>query len=396
LTEERIFNRSSATLFFSIFMVGIGFSIIMPILPYYAESMGASAFQLGLLMTVYALCQFIFAPFWGSYSDRVGRKPVLLVGMFGFTLTFYIFALANSLWVLFVARIAGGALSCATVPTAMAVMGDTSSPEKRGAGMGMVGASMGMGMIFGPAIGSGLAHISLAAPFVVAGSLSLLICFCILFLVKESLPVEDRVSEAQKIDRAPLLKGLKSPLAFLFTAMFLASMAEATNMGTFALFAEGKLGFGPTSMGLIFSCAGLASVLVQGFVVGRSINKWGEEKTSGAGIILMAASFALFLQAKSLLELIIYMGIFSAGTGLIRPSISAATSKRTTGSQGTAMGVLQGYDSLGRVIGPSLGGYLLDMNLSYAYISAIFFSGLAFITLLFNRSRGENKEHEFS
>jgi DHA1 family multidrug resistance protein-like MFS transporter len=92
LTEERIFNRSSATLFFSIFMVGIGFSIIMPILPYYAESMGASAFQLGLLMTVYALCQFIFAPFWGSYSDRVGRKPVLLVGMFGFTLTFYIFA----------------------------------------------------------------------------------------------------------------------------------------------------------------------------------------------------------------------------------------------------------------------------------------------------------------
>ncbi len=394
MTEERIFNRSSAILFFSIFMVGIGFSIIMPILPFYAESMGASAFQLGLLMTVYALCQFIFAPFWGSYSDRVGRKPVLLVGMIGFTLTFFIFALANSLWVLFAARIAGGILSCATVPTAMAVMGDSSSPEKRGASMGMVGASMGMGMIFGPAIGSGLAHISLAAPFVMAGTLSALVCLCIFFLVKESLPVEKRVSKRQRIDRAPLLKGFKGPLAFLFIAMFLASMAEATNMGTFALFAEGKLGLGATSMGLIFSCAGLASVLTQGFVVGKAINKWGEEKTSGAGIILMAFSFILFLQAKGLLELVIYMGFFSAGTGLIRPSISAATSKRTTGSQGAAMGTLQGYDSLGRVIGPSLGGYLLDINLSYAYFSAIIFSGLALFTLLINRKKAGKKEQE--
>jgi DHA1 family multidrug resistance protein-like MFS transporter len=379
-------------LFISIFLVGIGFSIIMPILPYYAESMGASAFQLGLLMTVYALCNFIFAPFWGAYSDKVGRKPILLMGMIGFALTFFLFALADSLWMLFVARIAGGIFSCATIPTAMAYVGDTTSEEKRGASMGMVGASMGMGMIFGPAIGSGLAHISLAFPFLIAGVLCALNGLGILAFIKESLAIEKR-STFKGVHRESLLKGLQTPLAFLFIVMFFCSLAESINHGTFALYAEGKLAVGATDVGIVFTCAGIVMVLVQGLLVGRLINRIGEEKTAGAGIVILILGFAGFLMSTNLVGLIVFMGVFSGGIGLIRPCISAAVSKRTTMQQGTAMGILQGYDSLGRVIGPSLGGFMLDLNLSYAYSMAIAVSLAALLTLIINARKKAGIAH---
>jgi len=370
---------SMIVLFMSIFLVGIGFSIIMPVLPYYAESLGASPFQLGLLITVYAICQFIFAPIWGNYSDRIGRKPVLLMGILGFAVTFILFAYATRLWMLYLIRIAGGALSCATMPTAMAYVGDSTSLEKRGSSMGMVGAAMGMGMIFGPAIGGLLSSISLGFPFLLAGLLALVNSVGVLLLLKESLPGEQRHS--RKFARVSLLQGLRTPLALFFVVIFLASTGEAVHHGTFALFTEAKLGFTPRDIGWAFTAAGVASALVQGLLVGRLINHIGEEKTTITGIALMGLSFALFIFTFNVPSSIIFMSVFAAGVGLIRPSISSAVSKRTEGGQGASMGVLQGYDSLGRAVGPSLGGFMLGLGLNLAYLSAIAVSLLALIIL---------------
>jgi len=370
---------SMIVLFMSIFLVGIGFSIIMPVLPYYAESLGASPFQLGLLITVYAICQFIFAPIWGNYSDRIGRKPVLLMGILGFAVTFILFAYATRLWMLYLIRIAGGALSCATMPTAMAYVGDSTSLEKRGSSMGMVGAAMGMGMIFGPAIGGLLSSISLGFPFLLAGLLALVNSVGVLLLLKESLPGEQRHS--RKFARVSLLQGLRTPLALFFVVIFLASTGEAVHHGTFALFTEAKLGFTPRDIGWAFTAAGVASALVQGLLVGRLINHIGEEKTAITGIALMGLSFALFIFTFNVPSSIIFMSVFAAGVGLIRPSISSAVSKRTEGGQGTSLGVLQGYDSLGRAVGPSLGGFMLGLGLNLAYLSAIAVSLLALIIL---------------
>lgn len=370
---------SMIVLFMSIFLVGIGFSIIMPVLPYYAESLGASPFQLGLLITVYAICQFIFAPIWGNYSDRIGRKPVLLMGILGFAVTFILFAYATRLWMLYLIRIAGGALSCATMPTAMAYVGDSTSLEKRGSSMGMVGAAMGMGMIFGPAIGGLLSSISLGFPFLLAGLLALVNSVGVLLLLKESLPDEQRHS--RKFARVSLLQGLRTPLALFFVVIFLASTGEAVHHGTFALFTEAKLGFTPRDIGWAFTAAGVASALVQGLLVGRLINHIGEEKTAITGIALMGLSFALFIFTFNVPSSIIFMSVFAAGVGLIRPSISSAVSKRTEGGQGTSLGVLQGYDSLGRAVGPSLGGFMLGLGLNLAYLSAMAVSLLALIIL---------------
>lgn len=373
-------NRRMLILFGTIFIVGIGFSIIMPVLPYYAESLGANAFQLGLLMTVYAICQFIFAPIWGAYSDKVGRKPVLLMGILGFSLTFILFAFATKLWMLYVFRIAGGIFACATMPTAMAYVADSTDLEKRGPAMGKIGAAMGMGMVFGPAIGGLLSEVSLAFPFIFAGSLALLNAASVWLFLPESLGEELKVNRG--IERASLIEGLKSPLVVLFVFICLASIGESIHHGTFALFSEAKLSFTARDIGWAFTTAGIVMALVQGLVVGRLINSIGEEKTAGMGIIIVASSFMLFIFMINIFTSILFMAVFSAGVGLIRPSISAAVSKRTDSAQGSAMGILNGYDSLGRAIGPSLGGFMLDRGLNFGYYTAIVICFLALLILI--------------
>ena len=385
-------SKRMIVLFATIFIVGVGFSIIMPVLPYYAESMGANAFQLGMLITVYAVCQFIFAPIWGAYSDRVGRRPVLLLGILGYSVTFILFGFATKLWMLYVIRIAGGILACATMPTAMAYVGDFTSMEKRGSAMGMIGAAMGMGMVFGPAIGGILSAISLAFPFVFAGLLALANAVSVYILLPESLANENRI--IRKVERASLLEGLKTPLVVLFLFICLGSIGESIHHGTFALFAESKLSFTARDIGWAFTAAGIVMALVQGMLVGRLINRFGEEKTAATGIILMGISFGLFLFMYNILSSIAFMAVFSAGVGLMRPSISAAVSKRTSTGQGSAMGILNGYDSLGRAIGPMLGGFMLDQGLNMGYYTAITISLLALLTLVIGSRITANKGYQ--
>src|SRR5690625_2395126 len=147
------------------FFVMVGFGIIIPVLPFYAEELGASPAELGLLMAVYSLMQLLFAPMWGRISDRIGRKPVIMIGILGLSLSFFLMALSTELWMLFAARIIGGFLSSANMPTVMAYVADITSEEDRGKGMGIVGAATGLGFIFGPAVGGMFSIFSIDAPF---------------------------------------------------------------------------------------------------------------------------------------------------------------------------------------------------------------------------------------
>src|SRR5699024_7491892 len=156
------------------FLVMVGFGIIIPVLPFYAGVLGASSTDLGLLMAVYSLMQFIFAPMWGRISDRICRMPVLLIGIYGLSSSFLMIALSTPLWMLFVARIIGGILSAANMPTVMAYVADITTDEERGKGMGIIGAATGLGFIFGPAIGGVFTNINLHTPFYISGIVSLL------------------------------------------------------------------------------------------------------------------------------------------------------------------------------------------------------------------------------
>lgn len=227
-------------LFFTLVVVMLGFGMIIPILPFYIDDLGASGSDLGLLMATFALAQFIFAPIWGQLSDRHGRKVILMVGIARNALSLLLFGLSTELWMLFVSRVLAGILSSATLPTAMVYIGDSTTEEERGGGMGMMGAAMGVGMVLGPGLGGWLATQSLTLPFFVGAALSALAFVFVFFALPESLAEEARSAGGGGL-RGPQLaemwRALLSPIGFLLIFAFLVSFGLTNFEVVFGLYA---------------------------------------------------------------------------------------------------------------------------------------------------------------
>lgn len=376
-------KRALPILFLIMFLVMIGFGIIIPVLPFYAEEMGASPAQLGLLMAVYSLMQLIFAPFWGRLSDRIGRKPVMMIGIAGLSLSFFIQAMSTELWMLFAARIIGGLLSSANMPTAMAYVADITTPENRGKGMGIVGAAVGLGFVFGPAIGGIFSKSSMSMPFYLAGASSLITLVIISFLLKESLQ-KDNAVQGKKESR---WKAFSGPASVLFILQLFISLSLSGLEATFAYFAAKKAGLGATQLGYIFMIMGFAGAMVQGGLVGRLTKKYGEGTVIQGGIIVSAIGFGLILLVDSFTTAAIFLSIFGIGNGVIRPSVSSLLTKTTDAGHGSATGLLSSFDSLGRIVGPPLGGWLFSLSIGLPYISGAIISIIALVLYQFYRSK---------
>nr|WP_304215431.1 MFS transporter [Fredinandcohnia onubensis] len=370
-------KKALPILFAVMFLVYVGFGIIIPVIPFYAEDLGASPTELGLLMAVYSLMQFLFAPMWGRISDRIGRKPVIMIGIFGLAVSFFLMALSTELWMLFAARIIGGFLSAANMPTVMAYAADITSEEDRGKGMGVIGASIGLGFIFGPALGGIFSKTDLQMPFYIAGTLSLLTFFLVMIVLKESLSKEQRHPKDRK--RPGLLKALNGPESVLFFLSLFITLSLSGLEATFAYFAAEKAGLGTTELGYIFMIMGLAGAIVQGGLVGRLTKRFGEGFVIQIGIFVSAFGFFLILFTKDFVTAAIYLTIFGVGNGIIRPAVSALLTKRSKTGHGSVTGLLSSFDSLGRILGPILGGLLYTISMGLPYISGIFLSAVAFI-----------------
>ncbi len=384
-------------LFLTLLVVMIGFGIILPIMPFYAQSLGATATHLGLLFATYSLMQFLFSPLWGRLSDRVGRKPILLVGLAGMAVSFVLFGFAQTLWMLFAARLLGGLLSSAVLPTAMAYVADSTGHRHRGKGMGLMGAAMGLGMIFGPAIG-GFLGANPTVPFLVAAGLALLVVGFAAVFLPESLgrEVRDRI-RSQSQSQPPgsvhtrVLRELRGPLGPLLGLSFLSQAAFASMFGTFALFTEAKLGFGEAQMGAVFAVMGLVGALGQGILAGRAIAAWGEERVTQIGLLVSGVGFWSLLLSYDLVSLLVLASGMGLGGALITPAISALLSKRTPPErQGAILGVFHSFQSLGRIAGPLGGGLVFDL-LGYAFpyvLAGGLFLFLGLTANLFTRSQG--------
>jgi MFS transporter, DHA1 family, multidrug resistance protein len=364
-------------LFAIMFLVMVGFGIIIPVMPFYAEEMGASPTELGLLMAVYSLMQLLFAPMWGRISDRFGRKPVMMIGIFGLALSFFLMGLSTELWMLFAARVVGGILSSANMPTVMAYVADITSEEDRGKGMGIIGASVGLGFIFGPAIGGIFSEQSLHMPFYIAGVSALLTFFLVMFVLKESLSPEQRNQHVR--EKQSLLKAFNGHLSILFILQWFVSLSLSGLEATFAYFAYEKANLGTVQLGYIFMIMGFAGALVQGGLVGRLTKKYGEGFVIQLGIIISIIGFGLILLTDSFVTAAIYLTIFGVGNGFIRPSVSSLLTKQSTTGHGSTTGLLSSFDSLGRIIGPPLGGWLFSITIGMPYISGIILSILALL-----------------
>lgn len=365
-------HKNLLILAFTLVVVTLGFGVVMPIIPFYMEQLGAGGTELGLLVASYAVMRLIFGPIWGSLSDRVGRKPIMMIGVLGYGITMVGFGLATQLWMMFLARILAGVLSSATAPTTMAFISDSTSEEDRGGGMGILGAAGGLGAIFGPAMGGLLAERSLSFPFFVAGGMSVLALILIILLLPESLPQSDRSPRGINepiFDLRSWWKALFSPIGSLLVLVFLVTGGLMIFYGILGLYALERFGYGTSEVGVIFTILGLVSAIGQGLLVGPFTKRFGDPAVIKVSFLLSAASLLTVMLADQYATLLITIGFFSLCNALLIPAITSLTSKRTTLSQGVTMGLSNSFISLGRIFGPLLGGVVFDLNWGLPFVS---------------------------
>lgn len=359
---------------FSLVVVMLGFGIVIPIMPFYVERLGAGGTELGLLVACYAVMRLICGPIWGSLSDRVGRKPILMIGVFGYGITMILFGLATNLWMLFVFRTLSGILSSATSPTTMAYIGDSTPEKERGQGMGILGAAVGVGTIIGPGLGGLLAGENLSAPFFIAGGMSFIALLLIWLFLPESLPVVTRQGAGKKkrLLTREMWHATSSSIGSLLFMAFLASFGLTAFFGIFGLYALQKYNAGPEAVGGIMMVFGLVTALAQGLLVGPLTSLWGETRVIRAGLVATAAGFLLIALSNTFITFLIAIGLFTLAIAVLTPAISALTSRLTTLEQGLTMGLSNAAQSLGRIAGPLLGGIAFDINIEYSnYIGAV-------------------------
>jgi DHA1 family multidrug resistance protein-like MFS transporter len=367
-------NKNIWILFFTMIVVMLGFGMIIPIMPFYIKSFGASGRVLGALMATYGLLQFLFAPFWGSLSDRFGRKPILMVGVLGNALAQLFFGFSTSLWMLFAARALAGILSSATLPTAMAYIGDVTSKEDRGKGMGMIGAAMGIGMVLGPGIGGILAASSLSTPFFLASALSFLALVLIYFVLPEpQRNVENaRATKLVGLQLGGLWTALRGPAGILFLLAFLLAFALSNFESVFGLYAADRYSYTPQQVGGVLTVIGLISAAMQGTATGPLTRRFGEVNVIRVSLLSSSLAFLLLTQARSTWQILATVCYFVFSISLLNPAVSSLISKRAIGGQGAAMGANNSFQSLGRVVGPLWAGNMYDISYNLPYLTGAF------------------------
>ncbi len=361
-------------IFTTVFIDLVGFGIVIPVLPFYAEGtrFNASPRTVGLLFASYSVMQLIFSPILGRLSDKYGRRPVLLISIIGTGIGFLILGFANTLWMLFVGRILDG-ITGGNISTAQAYIADITTAENRAKGMGLIGAAFGLGFVFGPAIGGILSRWGVEVPFLFAAGLCFANALLLYFTLPETVTPDHpaRVSAAGGRGFSQLIQSLKNPrLGFVLSIYFLFIVAFSIMTTSFSLFTMFRFGYDAQHTGYLFAYVGVLAVIVQGGLIGRLVKRFGELQLVIVGAFLFAGSlFAVpFVgpQTGGLLALLVGGGLFSIGNSLSAPSLTSLASKSVgPEDQGSVLGVTQSVASLARAVGPTLAALLIHSAIAY-------------------------------
>ena len=354
-----------AVLFLIVFVDLVGFGLVIPLLPFYAERFGASPLQMTLLFAVYSLMSMVAAPVWGRLSDRVGRRPALMASMAAAALAYLWLGLATDLWMVFAARAFAG-ICAGNIAAAQAYIADVTPPEKRARGMGMIGAAFGLGFIIGPVIGglvagNDLKTADLATPGFIAAGLSATALLGVLFLLRESLSTSSRGRETRG-RLAALTAALRQPmLGRLLAVFFLVILAFSGMETTFAWWAIDQFGWGPRPIGFVFFYVGLLSAAMQGGLIGPLTKRFGEERLMLGGLVLIGLGLLVLPFAREIPLLVVALTLLALGMGSMQPSLNSLISRRAAPErQGEVMGVAQSVGALSRVLGPIVAGALFS------------------------------------
>jgi multidrug resistance protein len=354
--------RSALSIIFvTVFVDLLGFGIVLPLLPYYAQTFHASAFVAGAVVASYSAMQLLFAPLWGRASDRIGRRPVILVSLAASTLSYGLFAAANGLGLLFASRLLAGA-GGANVPVAQAFIADITSERDRAKGMGLIGAAFGIGFVFGPAIGGMLATYGHWAP----GLAAALICgsnFVVAAIrLPESLAPARRQTGRLTHPLAQWRQAVRRPqLGLLLALFFMALFSFATMETTLSLLCAHAFVLTPTQIYWLFGFMGLVTSVVQGGLIGRLTHHFSEHRLMAVGCVLLGLGLLVTPFTRPFSELLVALGLIASGQGMASPTLSSLISQATEATeQGGVLGLSQSVGSLARIIGPLWGGLLFD------------------------------------
>jgi DHA1 family tetracycline resistance protein-like MFS transporter len=392
---EKFFTTPLIIIFVTVFIDLIGFGMVIPILPFYANTdpFNASPVEIGFLVSVYSWMQFFFSPILGRLSDKYGRRPVLFVSLLGSALGYFVIGLAGTLTLVFLGRVIGG-ITGGNISTAQAYIADVTSRENRAKGMGLFGAAFGLGFIFGPALAGILSKYGVHVPFYCAAALSLVNAIALFFILPESLkPGAMAHPPERKYRIVELVTSFADPrFSIINLVYFLLVTAFSIMTYAFVLYTAFRFGYNAEQNGYLFAFVGVISIIAQGFLFSIFVKKFGESKLIISGCFLMVASlFAVPFVGPAyggLIGLLVGIATLSFGNAFASPSLTSLTSKiAQEHEQGKSLGVMQSSASLARAVGPTIGGFLLNnrmgaMDNFTVYRTFWTASGIMFLALL--------------
>ncbi|MFA5770266.1 MAG: MFS transporter [Patescibacteria group bacterium] len=374
-------NKSLLTIFLIVFIDLLGFGIILPLLPYIAEKYSAGPFQIGMLTATYSFFQLIAAPILGRLSDRYGRKKLLIISQLGSAVGYLILGLAGSLPLLFLSRIIDG-ITGGNISIAQAYIADVTTKENRAKGMGILGAAFGLGFIFGPAIGGFLSKFSYSAPAYFATGVSLLSVLATVFFLKETIDKKKAlVSPKTKLNFEEFKRVLSmQPIGLLIFVFFVLNTAFSIMQGNFALWTQKTFNYGPSQNGWLFAYIGVLAVIVQLRVLPFLTKKFSEKTILYISLFLMFIGLSLIPLSPHANFLYVALFFLPFGNGLANPTIQALASENVPPEEyGGTLGFLQSAGSLGRIVGPIIGGIVFQ---SFGKDNTFYFAGFIILALL--------------
>ena len=358
-------KRALGLIFFIMLMDIVGLSILAPVAPYIVREFSGDALMVTMLSVIYAGAQFIAAPILGKISDRVGRRPVLLVSVFGSAIGYFIFGIGGALWVLFLSRLIDG-ITGGNLSTAAAYIADVSKPEERAKNFTLIGMAYGLGFIIGPAVGGVLGQISLNAPLFAAGVISLISVALIYFILPESLPKERRETKPLRLNDLNPFTSIgymlfKPGLGVLLLVYMLFNFAFDGSNSTIGVFVVQKFAAQPWAIGVLFVTVGIATAVVQAALVGRLVPRYGEKRMAMVSLIGQAVGGLLILIAPAF-WMLYPIGFLSSGiTGFIWSTLGTLTANRVAEhEQGQLAGVNAALAGLMSALGPLWAGVVYD------------------------------------
>lgn len=376
--NEKFFTKPLIIIYITVFIDLVGFGIVIPALPYYAESPAfhATPFEIGLITASYSIMQFVFSPILGSWSDKIGRRPVLFFSILGSAVGYIFIGFAFTLWMLYVGRIIAG-ITGGNISTAQAYIADVTTRENRAKGMGLFGAMFGLGFIFGPAIGGILSRYGIQVPFLFAAVLCFVNAVLVYFILPESVKLNVGAQKSRKNRFAEIIESLGQAQFGTLTAIYFFLVTSFSIMTyAFVLYTIFRFDYTAEQNGYIFAFIGILAVIFQGGMFEKLVKRFGENPLMIIGCLMMTASFFAIPYISpnfgGLFGLLLVTAFLAIGNSMASPAITSLASKVSDDAeQGKTLGVLQSGASLARAIGPVIGGVLLNNTLNQVDNSTI-------------------------